>query len=91
MNMRLVAGLIWLLAAIVYLPGFLRMNRLYAALRFYKQQEVKLSRQNCSLKEEIEELKTNPFLTEKLARRELGLIREGEWVIKDPIKNGHND
>jgi cell division protein FtsB len=80
--MRLRTVLIWLLVAVIYLPGFLRMNRLYAVLRFYRQQEVQLSGQNKSLKKEIAALKTSPFLTEKLARQELGLIRENEWVIK---------
>ena len=89
--MRLIKVLIWLLVAVVYLPGFLRMNHLSAILRSYRQQEVRLSEQNQRLREEIAALKTSPFLTEKLARRELGLIREGEWVIKDLIKNGHND
>ena len=80
--MRLVTVLIWLLLVVVYLPGFLRMNELSAILRSYRQQEVQLSKQNRFLREEIVALKTSPFLTEKLARRELGLIREGEWVIK---------
>ncbi len=81
--MRLVTVLIWLLAAVVYLPGFLRMNHLSAVLRSYRQQEVQLYAQNRKLREEIAALKTSPFLTEKLARRELGLIREGEWVVKN--------
>ena len=78
----MVTVLIWLLAVVVYLPGFLRMNELSAILRSYRQQEVQLSEQNRLLGEEIVALKTSPLLTEKLARRELGLIREGEWVIK---------
>jgi len=80
--MRLVTVLIWLLAVVIYLPGFLRMNHLSVTLRSYRQQEVQLSEQNRLLREEITALKTSPFFTEKLARRELGLIREGEWVIK---------
>lgn len=93
MRTRLITALIWLLVIIIYLPGFLRMNHLSAILRSYRQQEVQLSGQNWRLREEITALKTNPFLTEKLARRELGLIREGEWVIKkaDSKKNGHDD
>ena len=78
----MVAVLIWLLLVVVYLPGFLRMNELSAILRSYRQWEVQLSEQNRLLGEEIVALKTSPLLTEKLARRELGLIREGEWVVK---------
>jgi len=91
--MRLITVLIWLLVVIIYLPGFLKMNHLSVTLRSYRQREVQLSEQNQRLREEITALKTNPFLTEKLARRELGLIREGEWVIKkaDSKKNGHDD
>ena len=80
--MRLVTVLLWLLVAVVYLPGFLRMNELSVILRSYRQWEVQLSGQNRSLREEIVALRTSPFLTEKLARQELGLIREGEWVVK---------
>jgi len=82
--MRLVTVLIWLLAVVVYLPGFLRMNRLSVTLHSYRQQEVQLFEKNRLLREEIVALKTSPFLTEKLARRELGLIREGEWVVRRP-------
>jgi cell division protein FtsB len=78
----LVTVLIWLLAVVVYLPGFLQMNHLSTVLRSYQQQEVQLSEQNRFLREETVALKTSPFLTEKLARQELGLIREGEWVVK---------
>ena len=81
-RMRLVAALICLLAVVVYLPGVLKMNHLGADLRFYRQQEVQLSRQNRHLREEIAALRISYFLTEKLARRELGLIREGEWVVR---------
>lgn len=83
-RMRLITVLIWLLAVVIYLPGFLRMNYLSATLRSYRQQEVQLSGQNRRLREEIVALKTNPLLTEKLARRELGLIREGEWIVRRP-------
>ena len=80
--MRLVTVLIWLLAVVVYLPGFLQMNHLSTVLRSYQQQEVQLSDQNRRLREETAALRISPFRTEELARRELGLIREGEWVIK---------
>ena len=80
--MRLITVLIWLLAVVVYLPGFLRMNELRVILRSHRQQAIQLFEQNRILREEIVALKTSPFLTEKLARRELGLIREREWVVK---------
>ena len=80
--MRVVSVLIWLLLVVIYLPGFVKINHLSAILRSYRRQEVKLSEQNQSLRKEIIALKTSPFLTEKLARQELGLIREGEWVVK---------
>ena len=80
--MRLVTVLIWLLVVVVYLPGFLRMNHLNTTLRSYRQWEVQLSEKNRFLREEIAALRTSPFLTEKLARQELGLIREGEWVVR---------
>ncbi len=75
-----------LIFSLVYLPGILRLNYLYAKLRNYRQQIPELSRQNDLLRQEIINLKTKPFYTEKLAREELGLIKEGEWVIK--VQNG---
>ena len=77
-----IALIILLFFSVVYLPGLLRLNRLYSTLRFYRQQAPQLTKQNSLLREEIANLKTGPFYTEKLAREELGLIREGEWVIE---------
>ncbi|MCX5643006.1 MAG: septum formation initiator family protein [Candidatus Omnitrophica bacterium] len=84
--MRLITVLIWLLLVVIYLPGFLRMNELNTILRSHKQQEVQLVEKNRIAREEIIALKTSSFLTEKLARRELGLIREGEWVVRGGSK-----
>lgn len=76
------AVIFWLVLLAVYLPGFLRISRSYATLRYYRQQIPLISSQNGFLKSEISRLKTDPFLTEVLARQELGLIKDGERVIR---------
>ena len=74
--------LIAVLLVALYLPGFIRINRSYATLRHYRQQIPKIAAQNRLLSAEKIQLTTDPLLTEQLARQELGLIREGEHVIK---------
>ncbi|MFH0795630.1 MAG: septum formation initiator family protein [Candidatus Omnitrophota bacterium] len=73
---------VWLVLMAVYLPGFLRLTRSSATLRYYRQQIPLISYQNRFLKNEIAQLRTDPFLTEVLARQELGLIKDGERVVR---------
>lgn len=82
MAKRLKLVIVWLVLMAVYLPGFLRITRSYATLRYYRQQIPLISYQNRFLKSEITRLRTDPFLTEVLARQEVGLIKNGERVIR---------
>jgi len=75
-------ALIVVLLVALYLPGFIRIKRSYTTLRHYRQQIPRIAAQNQSLNAEKIRLRTDPFLTEQLARQELGLIRENEHVIK---------
>ncbi len=75
--------LLGLVCLAVYLPGFVRMGRSRRQLTHYRTQAELLVEQNRLFREEIQRLKDDPLLNEKLAREELGLIREGEWIIKE--------
>lgn len=47
-----------------------------------KDKKEKLKAETIILKQNIEELQTNPFLFERIAREEYGMKREGETVYK---------
>ncbi|MDD5454247.1 MAG: septum formation initiator family protein [Candidatus Ratteibacteria bacterium] len=61
----------------------------YSALsRYRKDREAlniriqQLEKENESLKAEIEKLKTDPLYIEKIARKELGMTRQGEVIYR---------
>ncbi len=76
----------WTVVVVLFLafclPDTVRMIRSRRQLAYYHKQADALIEKNRRLREQIEQLREDPLLTEKLAREELGLIREGEWVIK---------
>lgn len=47
-----------------------------------KAKKEKLKAETLILKQNIEELQTNPFLFERIAREEYGMKKEGETVYK---------
>lgn len=47
-----------------------------------KEKKEKLKEETVILKERIENLKTDPFLLERIAREEYGMKKEGETVYK---------
>ncbi|MEL7832975.1 septum formation initiator family protein [Fodinibius sp. Rm-B-1B1-1] len=47
-----------------------------------KEQKEQLKSETQVLKQKIENLKTDPFLLERIAREEYGMKREGETVYK---------
>ena len=61
--------------------GQLEMNRLEEEVESLVQQKETLESGNRQVMGEIESLKTDPATIEKIAREELGLVREGEIKI----------
>lgn len=47
-----------------------------------KAKKKKLKTETAKLKEKIEDLKTDPFLLERIAREEYGMKKKGETVYK---------
>jgi cell division protein FtsB len=65
--------------------GNLGLLRYYKMHQLYNQtqQEVEaLEREHARLRQEVEDLKTDPQTIERIARERLGMAREGEIVIQ---------
>jgi cell division protein FtsB len=53
------------------------------------QQEIKqLNDQNCALEQTVNALKTDPKEIERIAREDMGLARQGEYIFKLSPKPG---
>ena len=75
-------ALVGLTVLVIFGPrGHLEMERLEEANQSLTQQLEALEAENDRVLEEIESLKTDPATIEKIAREELGLIKEGEIKI----------
>ncbi len=61
--------------------GQLEMNRLEEEIQSLTREKEALESGNLQVMGEIESLKTDPATIEKIAREELGLVREGEIKI----------
>lgn len=61
--------------------GQLEMNRLEEEIQSLTRQKEALESENLQVMGEVESLKTDPAAIEKIAREELGLVREGEIKI----------
>ncbi len=91
MNVRaprtaLVAGFVLVLgAAAVYGgTGVLRVRAMQAEIQQLERELVVLRAQTQKLTEVINRLRHDPAYIEKLAREDLGYVREGETVLKFP-------
>ena len=67
--------------------GALDLMRLKAEHRHLLQANERLTRENVDLYRQIERLKSDPAYIESVARRELGLIRPDEMVLKSVGRN----
>ena len=61
--------------------GHLKMSRLEEEIQSLTREKEALEAANRQVMGEIEALKTDPAAIEKIAREELGLVREGEIKI----------
>lgn len=69
---------------IIYLPGFIKIIKLYNHKRELEKEIVRIRQENKQLREEIYKLQHDPTYIEKIAREELKLGKEGEIVYKIP-------
>lgn len=66
----------------IYLPGYRRITIYTEELKALEERIRALEEDNSRLREEIEALKNDPLYIEKIARKELGLVRPGEIIYK---------
>jgi cell division protein FtsB len=87
-NRRLAGGVIVVLIALglaVYgSSSLLRVLQMRAEMEAMEKDVAALRRQTDQLAATVERLRTDPSFVEKLAREDLGLVREGDTVLKFP-------
>jgi len=66
--------------------GVLRLVKAYQQKQQLQQQVEQLQQENQQLKAEIEALQHDPQTIERLARQELGMVREDEIVYQFPAE-----
>ena len=83
-GMAVAAGLL-----ILYGPGFLRWAELKARRDHLQAEIAALQEENQGLSEEIRRLREDPSYAEALYRRELGVVRPGETMVKFRSQNSN--
>ena len=84
---RIVFLIVGALAVIGLAVGGSGMLRVMAMQREIAVLEAELARQRAqthTLMQKVEKLRNDPYYIEKLAREDLGYVREGETVLKFP-------
>jgi cell division protein FtsB len=64
--------------------GYLAMRRTESEIKKVQAGLEQLNKENLDLAQEVKELKTDPRVIERIAREELGLAKDGEFIIKIP-------
>ena len=62
--------------------GILHLLRLQKEFVRIKERNTKLEEENQKLKEEVKRLQTDKRYIEEIARRELGMVKEGEIIYQ---------
>jgi cell division protein FtsB len=84
-NLRLLLVLVIVLVAAHDLfgaHGFMAMRRTQREMRVLRGQITQLNQENEALAKQVQALKTDPRLIEKIARDEMNLARPGEYIFK---------
>lgn len=66
--------------------GFLEMRRAQKEVRAIQERIEQLNQENARLAAEVQALKSDPKIIERIAREEMGLARPGELIFKLPAK-----
>ena len=74
----LVFFFVMVMVAVFHKDGILTVNEFKDEQRKLKEANVALSQENRRIATEIEELKSDPFAIEKVAREKLNLVKPGE-------------
>jgi cell division protein FtsB len=66
----------------LFIPSYIKLEK-YREQRKLTDRRIKdLEWENAALKEEIKKLKYDPLYIEKIARKELGMMRPGETIYR---------
>jgi cell division protein FtsB len=80
----LAAGALVVVGLVVGANGTMRVWQMERELEVLEQEIVRLRAQTLTLTQTVDRLRNDPLYVEKLAREELGYVREGETVLKFP-------
>ena len=83
----LIAGALVVVGVAVGANGTMRVWQMQRELQSLEQEIVRLRAQTQTLTQTVERLRNDPLYIEKLAREELGYVREGETVLKFPSQS----
>jgi len=86
--LSLVLFLVMVCTAVFNKEGILTVYRFQGDLAELKENNRRLMDENLTLRREIEELKTDPYVIEKIAREKLNLVKPGEKVYQLVRENG---
>ncbi|MFH1791105.1 MAG: septum formation initiator family protein [Candidatus Omnitrophota bacterium] len=75
-------GLVLLMLAVIYFPGFSRLQQLKEENRALERKIEELKGSNTLLIETIRRLETDPVYVEKVAREKMKKTRQGEIIYK---------
>ena len=87
----LILGFFLLLGLVTFFgeKGIFHLFRLKKELARIEEANVQLEKENAKLKEDVERLKHEKRTIEEIARRELGMVKEGEIVYQfEPPASG---
>src|SRR4030066_2140438 len=73
--------------------GILHLLRLQKELARIKEMNIKMGEENQRLKQEVRRLQYEKRYIEEIARKELGMVKEGEIIYQfdlPPPKEGHS-
>ncbi len=80
---KIVLWLVFLaILLVIFLPGYNKLQSLRAKNEMLRKRIEELKESSLELEQEITKLKTDPVYAEKVAREELGVVREGEIIYK---------
>ena len=80
----LVAGALVVIGLAVGGSGVMRVMAMQRELALLESDLARLRAQTQTLMQKVEKLRNDPHYIEKLAREDLGYVREGETVLKFP-------
>jgi cell division protein FtsB len=83
----LVAGVLVVAGIAVGTNGTMRVWQMQRELASLEQEVVRLRVHTEQLTQTVERLRNDPLYIEKLAREDLGYVREGETVLKFPSQS----